>query len=53
MFEIVVSSSSNGVDKAIDEYHDSSYSGSSSNNSSSSGNTMNEEHTSGVPLEVL
>ena len=53
MSEIVVSSPSNGVDKAIDEYHDSSYSGSSSNNSSSSGNTTNEEHTSGVPLEVL
>ena len=53
MSEIVVSSRSNGVDKAIDEYHDSSYSGSSSNNSSSSGNTTNEEHTSGVPLEVL
>ena len=52
MSEIVVSSS-NSVDKAIDEYHDSSYSGSSSNNSSSSGNTTNEEHTSGVPLEVL
>ena len=56
MFEIVVSSSSNGVDKAIDEYHDSSYSGSSSNNSNSNGNTTDEEYTSsvpGVPLKVL
>ena len=64
MSEVVVSSSSNSVDKAIDEYHDSiSYSGStsssssSSNSSSSSGrNTMNEEYTSGVlgvPLEVF
>ena len=56
MFEIVLSSSSNSVDKAIDEYHDSSsYSGSSSN-SSSSGNTTDEEYTSGVPgvsLKVL
>ncbi|KAK9995437.1 hypothetical protein SO802_020123 [Lithocarpus litseifolius] len=56
MSKVVVSSSSNSVDKAIDEYHDStSYSGSSSNNSSS-GNTMNEEYTSGVPgvpLEVF
>ena len=56
MSEIVVSSSSNSVDKAINEYHDSSYSGSSSNNSSSSGNTTDKEYTSGVPgvpLEVL
>ena len=56
MSKIVVSLSSNSVDKAIDEYHDSSYSGSSSNSSSSSGNTTDEEYTSGVPrvsLEVL
>ena len=59
MSEIVVSLSSNSIDKAIDEYHDStSYSGSSSStsNSSSGGNTMDEEYTSivpGVPLEVL
>ena len=57
MSEVVVSSSSNSVDKTIDEYHDFiSYSGSSSNSSSSSGNTTNEEYTSGVPrvpLEVL
>ena len=55
MFEVVISSSSNSVDKTIEEYHDStSYSGSSS--SSSSGNTTNEEYTSGVPgvhLEVF
>ena len=56
MSEIVVSLSSNSVDEAIDEYHDSSYSGSSSNSSSSSGNTTYEEYTSSVlrvPLEVL
>ena len=56
MSEVVVSSSSNSVDKAIDEYHDStSYSGSSSS-SSSGGNTTNEEYTSSVPkvpLEVF
>ena len=59
MSEVVVSSSSNSVDKAINEYHDATnYSGSSSSisNSSSRGNTTNEEYTSGVPrvpLEVL
>ena len=59
MFEVVFSSSSNSVDKAIDEYHDlSSYSGSSSNSNSSSsrGNTTDKEYTSGVPgvpLEVF
>ena len=56
MSEVVVSSSSNSVDKAIDEYHDdTNYSGSSSN-SSSSGNTSDEEYTSGVPrvpLDIL
>ena len=56
MSEVVISSSSNSIDKAIDKYHDStSYSGSSSN-SISSGNTTNEKYTSGVPgipLEVL
>ena len=56
MSEVVVSSSSNSVDKAIDKYHDStSYSGSNSN-TSSSGNTTDEEYTSsvpGVPLEVF
>ena len=59
MSEVVVSSSSNSVDKAMDEYHDStSYSGSNSStsNSSSGGNTTDEEYTSGVPrvpLKVL
>ena len=56
MSEIVVSSSSNSVDKPIDEYHNSNYSGSSSNSSSSSGNTTDEEYTfdvPGIPLEVL
>ena len=57
MSEIVVSSSSNSVDKAIDEYHDSNYSVSSSNSSSSSsGNTTDKEYTSSVPrvpLEIL
>ena len=53
MSKIVVSSSSNSVDKAIDEYHDSSYTGTRSNSSSCSGNTTDEEYTSSVPLEVL
>ena len=59
MFETVISLSSNSIDKAIDEYHDTtSYSGSSSStsNSSSRGNNMDEGYTSGVPrvpLEVL
>ena len=56
MSEIVVSSYSNSIDKAIDEYRDSSYSGSSSSSRSSGGNTTDEEYTSGVPgvpLEVL
>ena len=60
--EIVVSSSSNSIDKAIDKYHDTtSYSGSSSGSSSSSdissgGNTTDEQYTSavpGIPLEVF
>ena len=61
MSEIVLSSSSHSVDKAIDEYTDrSSFSGSSDSNSSSSsssseGNTT-DKYTSGVPgvpLKVL
>ena len=61
MSEIVLSSSSNSVDKAIDEYHNpSSFSGysdssSSGSNSSSGGNTT-DDYTSGVPrvpIEVL
>ena len=59
MSEIVLSSSSDSVDKAIDEYTDhSSFSGSSDSNSSSSssdGNTTDEyiSGVPGVPLEVL
>ena len=57
---IVLSSSSDSVDKPIDEYSDrSSFSGSSDSNSSSGssseGNTMDEyiSGVPGVPLEVL
>ena len=55
---IVLSSSSDSVDKAIDEYSDhSSFNGSSDSNSSSSseGNTTDEyiSGVPGVPLEVL
>ena len=61
MFEIVLSSSSDNVDKAIDEYTDpSSFSDSSDSNSSGSGssnegNTMNEYESGvpGLPLEVV
>ena len=61
MFEIVLSSSSDNVDKAIDEYTDpSSFSGSSDSNSSGSGssnegNTTNEYESGvpGLPLEVV
>ena len=53
---IVLSSSSDSVDKAIDEYSDhSSFSGSSDSDSSSGGNTTDEyiSGVPGVPLEVL
>ena len=59
MSETVISSSSNSIDMAIDEYHDiASYSGSrsSTSNSSSGGNTTDKGYTSGVPgvpLEVF
>ena len=59
MFETLISSSGNSIDKVMDEYHDTtSYSGSNSSasNSSSGGNTIDEEYTSGVlgaPLEVF
>ena len=61
MSEIVLSSSSDSVDKAIDEYTDrSSFSGSGDSNSSSSGSSSEgnttDEYMSGVPvvpLEVL
>ena len=61
MSEIVLSSTSDNVDKAIDEYTDpSSFSGSSDSNSSGSGsssegNTMDEYESGipGLPLEVV
>ena len=61
MSKIVLSSSSDSVDKAIDEYTDpSSFSGSSDSNSSSSGSSSEgnttDEYESGVlklPLEVV
>ena len=60
MSEIVLSLSSDSVDKAIDEYTDpNSFSGSSNNNSrgsdSSEGNTMDEYEfgVPGLPLEVI
>ena len=61
MSEIVLSSSSDSVDRAIDEYTDrSSFSGSSDSNSSSSGSSnegnTTEEYESDVPrlpLEVV
>ena len=65
MSEIVLSSSNDSVDKAIDEYTDpSSFSGSGDSNSSGSGNGSGsssegntaDKYTSGVPgvpLEVL
>ena len=61
MSEIVLSSSSDSVDRAIDEYTDrSSFSGSSDSNSSSSGSSSegntSDEYTFSVlrvPLEVL
>ena len=61
MSEIVLSSSSDSVDRDIDEYTNrSSFSGSSDSNSSSSGSSSKgnttDEYTSGVPgvpLEVL
>ena len=63
MSEIVLSSSSDSVDRTIDEYTDpSSFSGSSDSNSSGSGSgsssegNTTDEYTSGVPrvpLEVL
>ena len=54
-----VSSSSDGIEKAIDEYHDSTgYSGSSSSSShsNSGGSSTDEGYTSsvpGFPLEVI
>ena len=57
MFEIVISSSSNSIEKAIDEYHDTtSYSGSSDNSHSREGSFTDKGYTSGVPgfpVEVI
>ena len=59
MSKTVLSSSSNSLGKAIDEYHDpSSFSGfsdSSNSSTSSGGNTMDEyvSGAPGVPLEVF
>ena len=56
MSETVISSSSNSIDMAIDEYHDiASYSGSSSStsNSSSGGNTTDKGYTFSVPGVLL
>ena len=61
MSETILSSSSDNVDKAMDDYTDrSSFSGSSDSNSSSGGSSSegntSDEYTSGVPgvpLEVL
>ena len=61
MSEIVLSSSSDSMDKAIDEYNDpNNFSGSSDSNSSDSdssseGNTTNEYKSGvlGLPLEVI
>ena len=62
MSEIVLSSFSNSVDKAIDEYRDTtSFNGysndnSSGSNSSSGRNTTDEEYmfgVPGIPLEVF
>ena len=59
MFEVALSSSSNSVDKAIDEYHNSSSFSSynsSNNDNSSSGSSMDKGYISGVarfPLKVI
>ena len=56
MLKIVVSSSSNGTEKAIDECYDESSDSSSDTSNSSGGNTTNEEYVSGVPgfpIEVV
>ena len=56
MSEVVPSSSSNSVDKVINEYRDFSSYSSSNNDSSSSGSSTDEGYTSGVPgfpLEVI
>ena len=53
----VLSSSSNSIEKEVDEYHDdTSYSGSSGSSRSSEGSSTDKGYTSGVPglpLEVV
>ena len=49
MLKIVVSSSSNGTEKAIDECYDESSDSSSDTSNSNGGNTTDEEYVSGVP----
>ena len=53
----VLSSSSNSIEKEIDEYHDdTSYSGSSGSSHSSEGSSTDEGYTSsvpGLPIEVI
>ena len=54
MLEIVLSSSSTSVDKAIDEYHDpSSFSGSSDSSSSGSNSTSGETPQTSTRLVSL
>ena len=57
MFETIISSSSNSIEKAIDEYHDTtSYSGSNDSSHNSEGSSTDEGYTSGVPgfpVEVI
>ena len=57
MFETILSSSSNSIEKAIDEYHDTTnYSGSNDSSHSSEGSSTDEGYTSGVPgfpVEVI
>ena len=57
MSEIVIPSSSNSTEKAIDEYYDTTSDNSSGNSShSSEGSSSDERYTSGVPglpLEVV
>ena len=56
MYE-VLSSSSNSIEKEIDEYHDdTNYSGSNGSNHSSEESSTDEGYTSGVPglpIEVI
>ena len=57
MSETILSSSSNSIEKDIDEYHDdTSYSGSSGSSHSTEGSSTDEGYTSGAPgfpIEVI